>query len=176
MKHRVTNLKKLILWRWNSSSPTLQCIFLELDFVNVPRTFSDNWRLCKWKRNSSSTNLAGALLLLDRIHRTTYVDEVYCYHPSSVVCWSVWDSIKPCKNGWADRELEMPFRLRTRVGPGNHVLDEVQIPMERGNFEGGKGASHCKVYRETLRSSVQKRLNQSRCRLGCGLGCEGTMY
>jgi len=42
--------------------------------------------------------------------------------------------------------IEMPFGLRTRVGPGNHVLDGgPDPPMGRGNFEGRKGASHCKV-------------------------------
>ena len=40
--------------------------------------------------------------------------------------------------------IEMLFGLWTRVGPGNHVLDGVQISMEMGNFE-GKGAPHCKV-------------------------------
>ena len=40
--------------------------------------------------------------------------------------------------------IEMPFGLRTRVGPGNHALDGVQIPHEKGNFE-GEEASHCKV-------------------------------
>ena len=35
----------------------------------------------------------------------------------------------------------------------------------------GKGSLTVKYwYRNTLRSSVQKRLNRSRCRLGCGLG------
>jgi len=66
MKHKATDLKKLVLgWR-HSSSPALQCILLALDFVNVPRTFSDNWRICKLKRNSSPTNLTGTLLLLLR--------------------------------------------------------------------------------------------------------------
>ena len=32
---------------------------------------------------------------------------------------------------------EMQFRLRTRVGPGNHLLDGgPDIPMRSGNFEG----------------------------------------
>jgi len=39
----------------------------------------------------------------------------------------------------------------------------------RGNFEGGKGHPVVK-YRDILQSSVQKRLNRSRCCLGCGLG------
>jgi len=38
--------------------------------------------------------------------------------------------------------------------------------MGRGNFEGETGKP---LYRDTLRSSVQRRLNRSRCRLGCGL-------
>ena len=37
--------------------------------------------------------------------------------------------------------------------------------MGRGNFEGKRGAPW-----DTLRSSVQKRPNRSRCRLDCGLG------
>jgi len=66
--------------------------------------------------------------------------------------------------------IEMPFGLRTRVGPGNHVLDGGQDPpMGRGNFEGGKGHPIVK-YRETLRSSLQKQPNRLRWRLGCGLG------
>jgi len=63
--------------------------------------------------------------------------------------------------------IEMPFGLRTRVSTRNHVLDGVQIPMGRGNFL-GKGRPIVK-YRDTLRSPVRKRLNRSRCRLGCGL-------
>jgi len=35
--------------------------------------------------------------------------------------------------------IEMPFGLRTRVGPGNHVSDGVQIPHEKEQFL-GKGA------------------------------------
>jgi len=43
---------------------------------------------------------------------------------------------------------------------------EVQISHGRGNFE-GKGRPSAK-YRQTLRLSVQKRLNRSRCRMGFG--------
>jgi len=42
---------------------------------------------------------------------------------------SVWYTSEPCKNGWTDRDA-----ARTRVGPGNHVLDWIQISMGRGNF------------------------------------------
>ena len=45
-------------------------------------------------------------------------------------------------------------------------------PMERGNFEGGKGRPIVN-YMETLQSSVQKWLNRFRCCLGCGPGSDG---
>jgi len=55
------------------------------------------------------------------------------------------------------------------VSPRNHVLDGgPDPPMGRVNFEGG--VSSIVKHRETLQSSVQKRLNRSRCRLDCGLG------
>jgi len=42
--------------------------------------------------------------------------------------------------------IEMPFGFWTRVGPRNHVLDGgPHPPMGRSNFEGGEGASHCKL-------------------------------
>jgi len=51
----------------------------------------------------------------------------------------------------------------------------IHIPMERGNFE-GEGKPIVK-YRNTLQSSVQKWLNRSRCRFGCGIGwAQGIMY
>jgi len=78
--------------------------------------------------------------LLFRPHRsTTYVDAAYCYRPSSVVCRSVCRSatlVSPAKTAEA---IDMLFELRIRVGPGNHVLDGVQIPMGKGNFEWRKG-------------------------------------
>jgi len=41
--------------------------------------------------------------------------------------------------------IEMPFGLRTLLGPMNHVLDRGPYPpMGRGNFL-GKGAAYCKV-------------------------------
>ena len=65
--------------------------------------------------------------------------------------------------------IDMSFGLRTRLSPSNHVLDGVQIPYGKGQVLWGKGRPIVK-YRNTLLSSVQKRLNQSRCHLGCGLG------
>jgi len=81
------------------------------------------------------------LILSDRITRTTYVDALYCYRPSSVICLSV-TLVSPAKTA---ETIEMPFGLRTQVGPGNHALDGgPDLPKGRGNFEGEK-ASHCEV-------------------------------
>ena len=58
--------------------------------------------------------------------------------------------------------IDMPFKLRTPVGPRNHVLDGgLRSPTGRGNFDGAKGRPIIK-YRDTLWSSLQS--------LGCGLG------
>jgi len=48
----------------------------------------------------AATSLAQSMLLfLDRIARTMYIDAVYCYRPSSMVCRSVYHTSKPSKNG-----------------------------------------------------------------------------
>jgi len=47
------------------------------------------------------------------------VDVAYCYRPSSVVCWSV-TVVNHAKTA---EPIEMPFGLRTRIGPRNHMLD-----------------------------------------------------
>ena len=77
------------------------------------------------------------IIIIIKLHRsTTYVDSAYCYRPSSVVCRSV-TLVSPTKTA---EPLEMPFGLRSRVGPRNHVLDGGQhLPIVRGNFEGEKG-------------------------------------
>jgi len=92
-----------------------------------------------------------------RPHRsTTYVDAAYSYRPSSVVCRSV-TLVSPAKTA---APIELPFGLRTWVGPGNHVLDGgPDAPMGRGKFLGENGRPIVK-YRNTLRSSVQRRLNR----------------
>ena len=95
-----------------------------------------------------------------------YVHAVYCYRPSSVVCLTV-TLVSPTKTA---EPIEMPFRLRTREDPRNHVLDGGPGPlMGRSNFKGGKGWLVVK-YRDTLRSPVREQLKRSICRLGCGLG------
>jgi len=34
--------------------------------------------------------------------------------------------------------IEMPFQLKTQMGPGNHVLDGDPDPHGKGQFEGGR--------------------------------------
>ena len=77
-----------------------------------------------------------------RLHRSTTA--AYCYRPSSVVCRSVCrlvcQSVSLVSRAKTAEPIEMPFGLRTRVGPGNHVLDGgPDLPMGRSNFEGERG-------------------------------------
>jgi len=103
-------------------------------------------------------------------HSVTYIDAAYCYRPTSVVCRSVCQSVTLVSPAKTAAPLEMPFGLRTRLGPRNHVLGQGPDPlMGRGNFDEGKGHPIVK-YKDTLRSPVQIRLNRSRCCLGCGFG------
>jgi len=55
--------------------------------------------------------------------------------------WSVGLSVTLVSPAKTAAPIEMPFWLRTRVGPRNHVLDGVQIPPWEGaiNFEGERG-------------------------------------
>jgi len=64
--------------------------------------------------------------------------------------------------------IEMLFGLRTGVGPRNDVLDGGPDPPWEGAILRGEWASNCKVKGDS-ESPVQKRLNRSRCHLGCGL-------
>ena len=54
--------------------------------------------------------------------------------------------------------IEMPFGLRTPVGPGNHVLDGDPDPPSEGAVLRGKGRPTVK-YRDTVQSPVLKWLN-----------------
>jgi len=65
-----------------------------------------------------------------------YVDAVYCYRPSSVVCRSVCQSVTLVNPAKMAELIDMPFGLRTWVGPGNCVLDGgPDLPMGRDNFD-----------------------------------------
>ena len=97
-----------------------------------------------------------------RPHRsTTYVDAANSYRPSSVVCRSVCLSVchtsEPCKNGCTDRAAVWVEDLGGLWEP--HIRWRSRSPMERGKFLGENGRPIVK-YRDTLRSSVQRRLNR----------------
>jgi len=50
------------------------------------------------------------------------------------VAWSVCRSVTVLSPVKMAELNEMPFTLRTWVGPGNHVLDGVQISHQKGQF------------------------------------------
>jgi len=95
-------------------------------------------------------------ILYFRLHRsTTYVDAAYSYRPSSGL--SVCHTSEPYKNSFTDRaavwveDLGGPGEPRITWGP--------DPPIGRGKFWGKNGCPIVK-YRDTLRSSVQRRLNR----------------
>jgi len=61
------------------------------------------------------------------------------------VCLSVCLSVTLVSPAKTSEPIEMPFGLRTWVGPGNHILDGGPDPPWEGAVLRGKGASHCKV-------------------------------
>jgi len=91
-------------------------------------------------------------------HRgTTYVDAVYCYRLSSVVCRSVCHTSEPCKKGWTDRDAVWVEDLGGPKGPC--IRWGFRSPMGRGKFLGENGRPIVK-YRDILRSYVERRLNR----------------
>ena len=82
------------------------------------------------------------IIIITRPHRsTTYVDAAYCYLLSSVVCLSV-TLVNPTKTAAL---IEMPFGLRTQMGPRNRVLDVGPDCPWEGAILRWKGVSYCKV-------------------------------
>ena len=98
----------------------------------------------------------------DRIARTAYVDAVYCYRRSSVVCQLVCRSV--CRSVCHTSEQKRLNRSRYRLSYGLKLAQEIMCQMRsRSSWEGailGKGA-HIVKYRNTLRSPVRKQLNRS---------------
>jgi len=85
--------------------------------------------------------LTHIVMLLDSIAHTTYIDVVCCYRLSSMVYWSV-TLVSPAKTA---KPTEMPFGFRTRMGPGNHVLDWRPDPPWEGVILRGGRADRCEV-------------------------------
>jgi len=146
---------------------------------NVP-TFA-TWRI-RLNRPSAAAMRSYVKLIWPLViirPRRTYVDAAYCYRPSNVVCRSVCLSVchtsEPCKNGWTDRDAV----LNEESGGSREPCVRWGSWSPHGNgqfFLRGKGRPIVK-YRDTPRTSVQKRLNRSRFRLGYGLRwAQGIMY
>ena len=98
-------------------------------------------------RQTDQTDIPGYSVGNNRPHRSTmYIDATYCYRPSSMVCqsvlvcWSVSLSVTLVSPAKTAAPIEMPFGLRTWVGPRDHVLDgSSDPPWEGGNFWGRMG-------------------------------------
>jgi len=71
---------------------------------------------------------------------------VVCLSVCRSVCLSV-TLVSPAKTA---EPIEMPFGLRTWVGPRDHVLDGVQIPHGKGQIFWGEWASHCGTTAEPI--------------------------
>ena len=84
------------------------------------------------------------------------------------VCLSLCQSVTLVSPAKTVDTIKLPLPFRTRVGRVNHVLNEVQMPTWEGAILRENRKTIVK-YKDTPRSSVQRRLNRSRCRLGCGL-------
>jgi len=81
------------------------------------------------------------MLLLGRIAvLRTYMRPIVTDRVAWSVGLSVCLPVTPVSPAKVAEPIEMPFGLRTRVGPGNHVLDGGPDPqMGRDNFVGGRG-------------------------------------
>jgi len=77
-----------------------------------------------------------------------------------------YDTIVSCANAKTAEPIEIPCGLWAPVGSKNHVWDP--DPRAKGQFLWERT---CKdMLENTFPWAVQKWLNRSRCRLGCGLG------
>ena len=63
------------------------------------------------------------------------------------VAWSVGQSVTLVSPAKTAESIEIPFGLRTRVGPKNHALDRGKMPHGKGQFFVGEWevAAPCKV-------------------------------
>ena len=117
--------------------------------------------------SSDTFNFLGRIAVLRTQMRPILTDRV---------AWSVGLSVTLVSHAKMAAPIRLPFGLRTWVGPGTMYQMGSRSPIGRGNFFGENGRPIVK-YRDTLRSSVQRRLNRQGCRLGYGHGqAVGIMY
>jgi len=77
---------------------------------------------------SSCTHEPEPKIIIIKPHRPFYV------HRCGRVAWSVGLSVTLVSSVKTAEAIKMPFGLRTRMGPTNHVLDGVHIPHGKGQF------------------------------------------
>jgi len=61
------------------------------------------------------------------------------------VAWSVGLSVTLVSPAKMAKPIEIPFGLRTQVGPGTHVLDRVPLPPSEGAILWSRRV-HCTYY------------------------------
>jgi len=84
--------------------------------------------------------------LLDRIAiLRTYRCGLLLCRPSSVVCVVCRLSVTLVSPAKTAEPIELPFEVKTLVGPGTMYYMEFRSPMGGAIFLWGGGASHCKV-------------------------------
>jgi len=72
------------------------------------------------------------------------------------VAWSVGLSVTLVSPAKTAAPIELPFGLRTWVGPGNHVLDGgPDPPMGRGKFLGENGRAYWRHLKNTTEPSMR---------------------
>jgi len=85
------------------------------------------------------------------------------------LCWTVCWCIMIMSPAKTAEPIEMPFGMWTWVSPRYHVLDRGPVPPCEGQLWGEKVRPIVMCRDCCLPWPVQKRLNRSRCHLGCGL-------
>jgi len=119
-------------------------------------------RLWRFGKRVNSVKTGGPILTI-----CTSYDVCCARRCLSDVGLSDCHSSEPCNNGWTDRDAVW---IEDSGGPKEpRIRWGVENPRWEGAILRGDGRPIVK-YRDILRSSAQKRLNRSRCRLGCGLG------
>ena len=81
-------------------------------------------------------------------------------------CWKIGLSVALVSRAKTVELIEMPFGMRTRVGPRNNILDGGPNPSWERAILRGRGVVHYKVWDTLWWWAEQKQLNWSRCCLG----------
>jgi len=117
------------------------CIQMTFKHTSVhaqPVTLHHQQRLSIFGAHSALQMLLSLSIVTIRPHRSTmYVDAAYCYQQSSVVC-RVCLSVTLVSLANTTELIEMPFRLRIRMGQRNHVLDGVNTATWEAEILRGK--------------------------------------